>query len=74
MLQREQVLLEEWLSLAKSLFWYETNFGWEHMVGRFSLKSLNIGDVCGTQSKISDDFQHLTIFTNKLYQICLTRF
>ena len=55
MLQSEQVPLKEWLSLAKDLFWYETNFGWEHMVERFSLKSLNIGDVVRTQSKISDE-------------------
>ena len=56
MLQSKQVPLEEWLGLAKSLFWYETNFGWEHMFERFSLKSLNIRDVFRTQSKISDDF------------------
>ena len=55
MLQSEQVPLKEWLSLAKDLLWYETNFGWEHMVERFSLKSLNIGDVVRTQSKISDE-------------------
>ena len=54
MLQSEQVPLEECLSLAKSLFWYEKNFRWEHMFERFSLKSLNIGDVFRTQSKISD--------------------
>ena len=56
MLQSKQVPLEEWLGLAKSLLWYETNFGWEHMFERFSLKSLNIRDVFRTQSKISDDF------------------
>ena len=55
MLQSEHVPLEEWLNLAKSWFWYETNFGWEHMFERFSLKSLNIGDVFRTQSKISDE-------------------
>ena len=26
MLQSEQIPLEEWFSLAKSLFWHETNF------------------------------------------------
>ena len=32
MLQSEQGSLEESLRAAKSLCWYETNFGWEHMV------------------------------------------
>ena len=49
MLQNEQISLEEWFSLAKSLFWDETNFE------RCSPKSLNIGDVFRTQSKISDE-------------------
>ena len=49
MFQIEQIPLEYWFSLFKSLFWHETNFE------RFSLKSLNIGDVFRTQSKISDE-------------------
>ena len=49
MLQREQIPIEERFSLAKSLFWQETNFE------RFSLKSLTIGDVFRTQSKIFDE-------------------
>ena len=48
MFQSEQIPLEELFSLAMSLFSHETNFK------RFSLKSLNIGDVFRTQSKISD--------------------
>ena len=47
MLQTEKIPLAEQFSLVKSLFWYETNFE------RFCLKSLNIGDVFRTKSKIS---------------------
>ena len=57
MLQSEQQIpLEEWFSLAKSLFWHETNFE------RFYLKGLNIGGVFRTQSKISDEI----LFRKKL--------
>ena len=60
MLQSKQITLEEWFSLAKSLFWHETNFE------RFCLKSLNIGDVFRIQSKISDEIlsrKKLTTFS-----------
>ena len=75
MLQSEQVPLEEWLSLAKSLFWYETNFGCESIWLKGFLSKVWISEMYLESSrkslmksfpKIVNDFQHLAIFANKL--------